>query len=97
MFLRDVTAKFQDLNTNCSSAAKGTDFKCHLNIPRDSLDMTPYKISGNESWPESRDPIKFTWQTFSLSLSFLVNIIIVIIIVIVIIIIIIIIPSKMTR
>ena len=33
------------INANCSNTVKDTDFKFHKHVPRDSLDMTPEKIS----------------------------------------------------
>jgi len=36
---------FWALNANCSTAIKVTDFKFDINVPRDTLDVTPLKFS----------------------------------------------------
>jgi len=46
-------------------------------IPRDSPDMTPYKICKNGVWPESCDPLNFNWRIYVLSECLLIIIIII--------------------
>jgi len=48
---------------------KPTEFKFDLHAPKDSPDMIPYKISKKAAWPESCDPIKFTWWIHALSVQ----------------------------
>ena len=54
------------------------DFKFDVHVPRDSPHMTHYNISGKGAWPESRDPLKFTWQIHAVSEHLLVIIVVII-------------------
>jgi len=56
---------FSNTAAKCSNMVKGMGFKFDLHVPRDSPDMTPYKISKKGAWPESRDPLNFTWQIYA--------------------------------
>jgi len=46
---------------------KDTDFKFDVHVPRNSPDMTCYKICEKRAWPETRDSLKFTWRICALS------------------------------
>jgi len=49
-------------NVNCSKTVNGTDFTFAKHVPRDSLDMTPYKISykGRGHWGPVSGSNKFS-------------------------------------
>ena len=49
-------------------------FKFDVHFPRDSPDMTPYKISEKGAWPESHDRLNFTWQICALSVLVIIKI-----------------------
>jgi len=49
----------QYINANCSNTVKDTDFKFDKHVPRDSPDMTPWKIFEKGAWPGSRDSLNF--------------------------------------
>ena len=49
---------FWTLNANSSKMVKARDFKFHVNVSRESPDMSPYFFR-NGAWPGSRDPLNF--------------------------------------
>jgi len=50
-----------------TNTLKATVFKFDLHVPRDSSDITAYKISENGTWPESHDPKNSLGDMHSLS------------------------------
>ena len=53
--LRD-SSNFGALNANCANKVKGTDSRFDVHVPRESPDISPYRISEKGAWPNSRDP-----------------------------------------
>jgi len=50
---------------------KSIDFKFVVHVPK----VSHYKISKRGTWPEPRDPLKYTWQIYPLSERLLVTIV----------------------
>jgi len=57
------------MTSNCSNMVKGMDFKFDVHVPRNSPDMAHYKVSekGHGQRHTTHDPLKFTWQIYTLS------------------------------